>query len=121
MYTQQILDLRSVHILTVKIFIILELLKHIIVLYIKKGKKMKIIRMTKGDWKNVKALFTISLEENSITIDSFKLVEKFDGSYFVGVPSRYNEKTEEWNNIVRLVPEKSQELLEIALKYYKEN
>ena len=81
---------------------------------------MRIVRGTKGDWGNVKLIFTVSVENDSIIIDGFKLVEKFDGSFFIGVPSRQN-KEGEWNNIVRLEKEKGEELLKLTLKYYEEN
>ena len=33
---------------------------------------MKIIRMTQGDWGKIKALFTFSVENDTISIDGFK-------------------------------------------------
>ena len=81
---------------------------------------MRIVRGTKGDWGMCKLIFTISLENDSIIIDGFKLIEKYDGEYFIGAPSRQN-KDGDWNNIVRLEAEKNKELLELTLKYYREN
>ena len=79
---------------------------------------MKIERMTKGDWGNCKALFTVKTQEGVI-IDNFKLIEKHDGSMFMGLPSRKN-KQDEWENSIRFEDkEKRIELEKTAMEHYE--
>ena len=84
----------------------------------KKENKMKIKRMTCGDWGKVKALFTITTEDG-ISIDGFKIVEKFDGDIFVGFPSKQN-KDGDWNNTIFIEEkEKKAELENMAVNHYE--
>ena len=78
---------------------------------------MKIKNMAKGDWGNCKALFTLSV--GGVAIDGFKIVQKFDGEYFVGYPSKKN-KNDEWKNTVYIEDENQRnELNKLALEYFE--
>ena len=79
---------------------------------------MKIIRMTQGDWGKIKALFTVSVENDTISIDGFKLIEKDDGEQFVGLPSK-KDKNDEWKNTITIDKEKRNDLEMKAKEYYK--
>ena len=73
--------------------------------------------MRKGDWKNVKAFFSVKTEEG-IEISGFKLVDGRNG-LFVSVPSKKSEKDGKWYDEVRMPQELRDKLQEKALKEYR--
>ena len=80
---------------------------------------MKVIRMTKGEWGNIKAFFDVEIVEG-VTIKGFKLIhgEKGLGALFVGVPS-IKKKDDTYDQIVVLDKMQYITLNNVAKEYYE--
>ena len=77
---------------------------------------MKIERMTKGNWGNVKAFFDLKTEDGFL-ITGMKIVDGVNGK-FVGFPSKKNEQEGKYSEIVRAEKETREKAEKLALEYY---
>ena len=78
---------------------------------------MKIERMTKGNWGNVKAFFDLKTEDGFL-ITGMKIVDGVYGK-FVGFPSKKNEQEGKYSEIVRAEKETREKAEKLALEYYE--
>ena len=78
---------------------------------------MKIERMTKGNWGNVKAFFDLKTEDGFL-ITGMKIVDGVNGK-FVGFPSKKNEQEGKYSEIVRAEKETREKAEKLALEYYE--
>ena len=77
---------------------------------------MKIERINKGSWGKVRAFFDVRTEEGFV-VKGFTLVEGINGQ-FVGLPSKKNEQTGEYNPTVWADEPIRAELLQLATRAY---
>ena len=77
---------------------------------------MKIERMTKGNWGNVKAFFDLKTEDGFL-ITGMKIVDGVNGK-FVGFPSKKNEQEGKYSEIVRAEKDTRDKAEKLALEYY---
>ena len=78
---------------------------------------MKIERMTKGEWKQIRAYFDLNVD--GIIIKGFKLIIGTHGM-FVGPPSK-PDKDGDWKHTVYIEKHKLEKILELAQKEYEKN
>tara|TARA_Y100000310_G_C20117591_1_gene549980 strand:- start:217 stop:549 length:333 start_codon:yes stop_codon:yes gene_type:complete len=77
---------------------------------------MKIERMKKGSWGNIKAFFDLRTEDGFL-ITGMKIVDGVNGM-FLGFPSKKNEQEGKYSEIVRAEKETREKAEKLALEYY---
>ena len=75
---------------------------------------MLIKNMTKGDWGNVKAFFSIDID--GIWVSGFKIIET-NGERWVACPQKKNAE-DEYKDTIGMTKEKKVELTKMALGVY---
>ena len=82
---------------------------------INKGKKMKIERLNKGDWGNIKAFFDLKTDEG-LVLKGFKLIDGINGM-FVGFPSQKDNEGQ-YHDTIYAEKEIKVKVLQVAMNEY---